>query len=226
MRFRLREGADSRPHGVCARGVAAVLSKAAYPSLRQDVENVLAARGWREVRQIGGATVREEYCRLREQLNCRDSLPGEGSFAKALLVEASDGTQAVCKAASGKCNIQSGLIVPHAAGYGHLPGIQEGGPGLSMVLPRMMFLSISQAEAAAKAGKRDACAGSVCKVHKVQEGRLLASLRHPFVVRYRDSFCEAGRLVGNARWELSAYESEAGMLCIIMDFCEGGMLWL
>ncbi|CAE7939790.1 NEK1 [Symbiodinium necroappetens] len=39
-----------------------------------------------------------------------------------------------------------------------------------------------------------------------QEGRLLGSLRHPFVVRYRDSFCEAG------------------VLCIIMDFCEGGEL--
>ena len=25
----------------------------------------------------------------------------------------------------------------------------------------------------------------------VQEGRLLASLRHPYIVRYRESFCEA-----------------------------------
>eukprot|EP00439_Symbiodinium_sp_Y106_P071438 s2451_g12.t2 len=96
---------------------------------REDVENVLAARGWREVRQIG-----------------------EGSFAKALLVEASDGTQAVCKV----------MDITQA--------------------------SKKEAEAAAK------------------EGRLLGSLRHPFVVRYRDSFCEAG------------------VLCIIMDFCEGGEL--
>ncbi|CAE7284300.1 NEK1 [Symbiodinium pilosum] len=96
---------------------------------REDVENVLAARGWREVRQIG-----------------------EGSFAKALLVEAADGTQAVCKV----------MDITQA--------------------------SKKEAEAAAK------------------EGRLLASLRHPFVVRYRDSFCEAG------------------VLCIIMDFCEGGEL--
>mmetsp|Transcript_72327 Transcript_72327/g.159737 ORF Transcript_72327/g.159737 Transcript_72327/m.159737 type:complete len:560 (+) Transcript_72327:53-1732(+) len=96
---------------------------------REDVENVLAARGWREVKQIG-----------------------EGSFAKALLVEASDGTQAVCK----------------------VMDISEA--------------SKKEAEDAAK------------------EGRLLASLQHPFVVRYRDSFCEAG------------------VLCLIMDFCEGGEL--
>lgn len=96
---------------------------------REDVENVLAARGWREVKQIG-----------------------EGSFAKALLVEASDGTQAVCK----------------------VMDISEA--------------SKKEAEDAAK------------------EGRLLTSLQHPFVVRYRDSFCEAG------------------VLCLIMDFCEGGEL--
>ncbi|CAJ1350611.1 unnamed protein product [Effrenium voratum] len=96
---------------------------------REDVESVLAARGWREIRQIG-----------------------EGSFAKALLVEAADGTQAVCK----------------------VMDISEA--------------SRKEAEDAAK------------------EGRLLASLQHPFVVRYRDSFCEAG------------------VLCLIMDFCEGGEL--
>lgn len=96
---------------------------------REDVENVLAARGWREVKQIG-----------------------EGSFAKALLVEASDGTQAVCK-----------------------------------------VMDISEAS------KKEA-------EDTAKEGRLLASLQHPFVVRYRDSFCEAG------------------VLCLIMDFCEGGEL--
>lgn len=96
---------------------------------REDVENVLDARGWREVKQIG-----------------------EGSFAKALLVEASDGTQAVCK-----------------------------------------VMDISEAS------KKEA-------EDTAKEGRLLASLQHPFVVRYRDSFCEAG------------------VLCLIMDFCEGGEL--
>lgn len=90
---------------------------------------MLAARGWREVRQIG-----------------------EGSFAKALLVESGDGTQAVCK-----------------------------------------VMDISEAN------KKEAEAA-------LKEGRLLASLQHPFVVRYRDSFCEAG------------------LLCLIMDFCEGGEL--
>ncbi|CAK9092056.1 unnamed protein product [Durusdinium trenchii] len=96
---------------------------------REDISHVLAARGWREVRQIG-----------------------EGSFAKALLVESGDGTQAVCK-----------------------------------------VMDISEAN------KKEAEAA-------LKEGRLLASLQHPFVVRYRDSFCEAG------------------LLCLIMDFCEGGEL--
>eukprot|EP00927_Polykrikos_kofoidii_P048635 TRINITY_DN42883_c0_g1_i1.p1 TRINITY_DN42883_c0_g1~~TRINITY_DN42883_c0_g1_i1.p1 ORF type:complete len:427 (-),score=56.01 TRINITY_DN42883_c0_g1_i1:210-1490(-) len=40
----------------------------------------------------------------------------------------------------------------------------------------------------------------------VKEGKLLAAFKHPYVVRYRDSFIESG-------W-----------LCILMDFCEGGDL--
>eukprot|EP00746_Dinoflagellata_sp_MGD_P015796 gnl/MRDRNA2_/MRDRNA2_135285_c0_seq1.p1 gnl/MRDRNA2_/MRDRNA2_135285_c0~~gnl/MRDRNA2_/MRDRNA2_135285_c0_seq1.p1 ORF type:complete len:553 (+),score=86.10 gnl/MRDRNA2_/MRDRNA2_135285_c0_seq1:89-1747(+) len=40
----------------------------------------------------------------------------------------------------------------------------------------------------------------------LKESRLLSSLRHPYVVRYRESFFEDG-------W-----------LCILMDFCEGGDL--
>jgi NIMA (never in mitosis gene a)-related kinase len=40
----------------------------------------------------------------------------------------------------------------------------------------------------------------------VKEGRLLARFRHPYVVRYRDSFIESG-------W-----------FCILMDYCEGGDL--
>lgn len=40
----------------------------------------------------------------------------------------------------------------------------------------------------------------------VKEGRLLAAFKHPYVVRYRESFIDSG-------W-----------LCILMDYCEGGDL--
>lgn len=77
---------------------------------QEDVTAALASRGFREIKQIG-----------------------EGSFARALLVESADGCRAVCK------------VIDAAE-------------------------SSKEAEDAAK------------------EGRLLASLRHPFIVRYRDSF--------------------------------------
>lgn len=75
-----------------------------------------------------------------------------------------------------------------------------------------------QAEDAAKAWKRDE--KSSFRLFFIlfhgQEGRLLSSLQHPFVVRYRDSFCEAREMLfqGLGAWE-------AGVLCLIMDFCEG-----
>jgi len=96
---------------------------------REDLSSILVSHGYREIRQIG-----------------------EGSFAKALLVEASDGAQLVCK---------------------------------------VMDTTEATRKEADDAAK---------------EGQLLASLQHPFVVRYRGSFCEAGNL------------------CIVMDFCEGGEL--
>jgi len=40
----------------------------------------------------------------------------------------------------------------------------------------------------------------------LQEGLLLASLKHPYIVRYRENF------------------TENGWLCIVMDYCEGGDL--
>ncbi|CAJ1334300.1 unnamed protein product [Effrenium voratum] len=40
----------------------------------------------------------------------------------------------------------------------------------------------------------------------LQEGQLLASLKHPYVVRYRESF------------------TESGWFCLLMDYCEGGDL--
>ena len=59
-----------------------------------------------------------------------------------------------------------------------------------------------------------------------QEGRLLGSLRHPFVVRYRDSFCEALLCWSFDIWTLgvtlaASVSDKAGVLCIIMNFCEG-----
>jgi len=40
----------------------------------------------------------------------------------------------------------------------------------------------------------------------IKEGKLLAELRHPYIVRYRDNY------------------TESGWLCILMDYCEGGDL--
>ncbi|CAK0890268.1 unnamed protein product [Prorocentrum cordatum] len=40
----------------------------------------------------------------------------------------------------------------------------------------------------------------------MQEGQVLASLKHPYIVRYRENF------------------TEAGWFCILMDYCEGGDL--
>ncbi|CAE7497024.1 NEK1 [Symbiodinium sp. KB8] len=40
----------------------------------------------------------------------------------------------------------------------------------------------------------------------VKEGKLLSELKHPYIVRYRESF------------------TESGWLCILMDYCEGGDL--
>lgn len=40
----------------------------------------------------------------------------------------------------------------------------------------------------------------------MKEGQLLSSLKHPYIVRYRENF------------------TEAGWLCILMDYCEGGDL--
>lgn len=77
---------------------------------------------------------------------------GEGSFGKALLVQAEDGTKLVCKAVD--------------------------------------------VSAASSKETQDA----------LKESRLLAALKHPYIVRYRHSL------------------HEHGWLCIFMDYCEGGDL--
>lgn len=77
---------------------------------------------------------------------------GEGSFGKALLVQAEDGTKLVCKAVD--------------------------------------------VSAASSKETQDA----------LKESRLLAALKHPYIVRYRQNL------------------HEHGWLCIFMDYCEGGDL--
>eukprot|EP00929_Paragymnodinium_shiwhaense_P095126 TRINITY_DN5609_c0_g1_i6.p1 TRINITY_DN5609_c0_g1~~TRINITY_DN5609_c0_g1_i6.p1 ORF type:complete len:548 (-),score=113.54 TRINITY_DN5609_c0_g1_i6:66-1613(-) len=77
---------------------------------------------------------------------------GEGSFGKAILVQAKDGSKVVCK---------------------------------------MVDISKVSAKDAKDAQK---------------EGQVLASLKHPYIVRYRDTF------------------TEHGWFCILMDYCEGGDL--
>lgn len=77
---------------------------------------------------------------------------GEGSFGKAVLVQATDGSKLVSK---------------------------------------MVDVSM---------------AGDKERQEAVKEGKLLSSLKHPYIVRYRESF------------------QDAGWLCILMDFCEGGDL--
>jgi len=96
------------------------------PEIPDATKTILVERGWKRMKRIG-----------------------QGGFAKAWLVESSEGNQAVCKVI-------------------------------------------------------DLCKGDESNIF--QEAKLLASLHHPYVVRYRDSFCTDG------------------FHCLIMDFCEGGEL--
>lgn len=95
-------------------------------------------------RDVGGILKKHGYAELKKI--------GEGSFGKAILVQADDASKLVCK-----------------------------------------LVDVSQASAKET---QDA----------VKEGRLLAAFKHPYVVRYRESFIDCG-------W-----------LCIVMDYCEGGDL--
>jgi NIMA (never in mitosis gene a)-related kinase len=95
----------------------------------RDVAGILRKRGYTEIRKIG-----------------------EGSFGKAILVEAADQSRLVCK-----------------------------------------MIDVSKASAKET---QDA----------VKEGQLLSQFRHPYIVRYKESFIECG-------W-----------MCIVMDYCQGGEL--
>jgi len=77
---------------------------------------------------------------------------GEGSFGKAILVQAKDGSRIVCK-----------------------------------------MVDVS------KASQKETQAA-------MKEGQLLAQLKHPYIVRYRENF------------------NDNGWLCILMDYCDGGDL--
>merc|ERR1719478_1658769 len=94
-----------------------------------DVRSILAKHGYTELRTIG-----------------------EGSFGRAILVQAKDGTKAVCK---------------------------------------MVDVSRASSKEMKEATK---------------EGMLLASLKYPYVVRYRENF------------------TTCGWFCILMDYCRGGDL--
>jgi len=95
----------------------------------RDVAALLQKHGFKEVRKVG-----------------------EGSFGKAILVKAADGSHLICK-----------------------------------------MVDISKASARET---QDA----------LKEGKLLATLKHPYVVRYRENF------------------TDKGWFCILMDYCEGGDL--
>lgn len=93
---------------------------------------------------VAGLLSKHGYTELRKV--------GEGSFGKAILVQAADGSRLICK-----------------------------------------MVDVSKAS---RKEMQDA----------VKEGQLLAELKHPYIVRYRENF------------------TENGWLCILMDYCEGGDL--
>jgi len=93
------------------------------------VPSILRKHGYKEVKKIG-----------------------EGSFGKAILVQADDGARLICK-----------------------------------------MVDVSRASTKETENAK-------------MEGKLLAELKHPYIVRYRENFADNG-------W-----------LCILMDFCEGGDL--
>jgi len=55
------------------------------------------------------------------------------------------------------------------------------------------------------------CQDEKARAHAEVEVKVLSSLKHPYIVRYWESFVRESR--------------DAHFLCIVMDFCEGGDLW-
>jgi len=92
----------------------------------------------------------------------------------------------------------SGLLGKH--GYQQIKKIGEGSFGKALLVQNaaggQLVCKMVDISAASSKERQDA----------VKEGKLLASFKHPYIVRYRESFLEAG-------W-----------LCILMDFCDGGDL--
>lgn len=92
----------------------------------------------------------------------------------------------------------AGLLQRH--GYTELKKVGEGSFGKALLVRSddgsELICKMVDVSRASKKEQQDA----------VKEGRLLAKLNHPYIVRYRENF------------------QQSGWLCIVMDFCEGGDL--
>lgn len=95
-------------------------------------------------------------------------------------------------------NDVAGLLQRH--GYKELKKVGEGSFGKALLVQSddgsKLICKMVDVSKASKKEQADA----------VKEGRLLAKLNHPYIVRYRENF------------------QQSGWLCIVMDYCEGGDL--
>jgi len=89
-----------------------------------------------------------------------------------------------------------GLLQQH--GYTEIKKVGEGSFGKAILVSSSegtkMICKMVDVSKASNKERQDA----------IKEGQLLSTLKHPYIVRYRDCF------------------TETGWLCILMDFCEGG----
>jgi len=92
----------------------------------------------------------------------------------------------------------AGLLRKH--GYRELKKVGEGSFGKALLVQQedgqKLICKMVDVSKASRREMEDA----------VKEGKLLGELKHPYIVRYRESF------------------TESGWLCILMDYCEGGDL--
>jgi NIMA (never in mitosis gene a)-related kinase len=101
-------------------------------------------------------------------------------------------------AAVGQRNEVQGLLQKH--GYAYIKTIGEGSYGKAhLVQARDSSKAVCKMVNVSKASSKE-------KRDALQEGQLLASLKHPYIVRYCESFVEDG-------W-----------FCLFMDYCNGGDL--
>mmetsp|Transcript_59920 Transcript_59920/g.140169 ORF Transcript_59920/g.140169 Transcript_59920/m.140169 type:complete len:638 (+) Transcript_59920:66-1979(+) len=92
----------------------------------------------------------------------------------------------------------AGLLRKH--GYAEIKKVGEGSFGKALLVRsedgQKLICKMVDVSKASRKEMEDA----------VKEGKLLSELKHPYIVRYRESF------------------TESGWLCILMDYCEGGDL--